>query len=1557
MFRFNRLHRTIIAWICIAAMLFTSTVTVSAQAFASVTQDHEASLVPSDVPSELRNEETLVDPEANSSMNVQSNILDQEILVNLTDEGNMDWIRLGDEAKGIKARKDIGAERIHFNVFNGGMNRFTDYMAKFTWNDGKPNANGDGERYGTFIRDVNGGWQLSVPTSSREMQLKVYAGAWASKGKIEAFFSDSSVKVYVDNYDTVNESTMPKVYTITFKGGAPSQSLIIKGTVESKYHDWGNISLAAAALGAPMNQKAPVWPEGSKLAATDTTGNSTVLSWNSAQDPNGVAAYKIYQDNVEIASVTGSVYSYEVSGLEAGKTYQFKVEAGNDDREWSDNGPSVSVSTTQFQYIGNIVSFDREGDNTIIFDTSPAKVKIKAVSPEIIKVWAEPSGNFDRDYESIAVVNDDLGAKLTLEDKGDFFEIRTSQLVLKAFKTPFRLEYYDLQGNLLSKGKEGKSIGWNANHEVGVWNELQSGEHFWGLGEKIESFDRKGHKLYQWGVDLGGAQTDLMAPANGEGRWYGANPHFLSSKGYSIYFDNTSRTCFDLGKSDSSTYSFSSLDPAAGGELLYYFIYSPTPKQMIKSFTDLTGKHFMPPMWAFGNMQSHWGYKQADIERVAAEYRKKQIPLDVMYSDIDWYAKYSSPAEWHSGNFPDPAGMIKRLHDQGVKVSLIDDPNITISAKDYGTADQNKYFIRDMNDGTKTVSWPWGDESGIMDFFNPEASNWWGNMHNHLADIGVNAFWTDMNEPARYSTDWRFWNKKGKKQGDIGEMHNAYALMHNKAMFDWYQQYTQKRPFILTRSFFTGSHRYAAPWSGDIESDWESMSQQIRLGTGISLSGFNMWGFDIGGFAGKPSADQFKRWIQLAAFTPVHRFHYAKWGNPQEAWENGAEDVARKYITQRQRLIPYFYSYMADSVIGTGMEAATGSGGSGLPLMRAMMLEYPYDSSTYNMDTQFMNGQSFLIAPVTDNSIKKQVYFPAGDWYDYSDGKTLYDGNQSITYSAPIDKLPVFVKAGSIIPMTPSMQYVGEKKIDTMTMDIYPLRENGTSSFVLYEDDGESLGYEQGKYSTTKFENTVSQDTNGTTNAFKIHARKQGAIGFEPDARSYMLQFHQTVLKDMTVMQDGTVLPEYSTLADLERAASGWFTDRDSLISYVKVPDNGKETVIVLSGQSASEGITHYLPVNVMTKVDVPPVMPSMVTAVYANGIQKVVPVKWDGILPNSYAKVGNFIVDGTVEGNEIKVTANVDVYQTVAFVEAENYNEKKGSLTKEPSVEGGYNLTTISNGDYAVYKDIDLKNGVTKFEARAAAKNRGGTIQIRLDHPDGPLAGTLVVPATGGSQNWETVRTNLVGAAGVHDIYLIFTSGYNLNWFRFVNYPVVVQEVRPAQVITTTGKAPILPEFATVIYRDGSTVELPVTWDAIDPERYSKPGTFAVNGMLLGTDVRAVAQITVGDAKDQFIVASTFNMNKLEAGKVLNADITVKNNSNYTDPVWIVAALYDNAGEILSLSSMPKMIGTGNTVFVTAGFKLPDQIQGHQVKIFVSDGDRAGTIPFRLLSNELVLQ
>ncbi|MBE9914715.1 hypothetical protein G8C92_11790 [Paenibacillus donghaensis] len=278
------------------------------------------------------------------SFDADAEVLDREISVDLSQEGKADWIRFGGD-KTIKSRKNIGQPLLQFQPFNTqAVHQMYDYKGRFTWNDGNPTAAGDNERYGIYMADLYSGWQITVPPGQHETTVKVYTGGWASKGRIEALFGDSSTPVYTDHYDNKGENSIHKVYTFRFNGGESNQSLIIKGKVEGQYHPSGNVTLAAAVMSNSVSENAPKWPEGSVLTASDITSSSAVLTWSGAD--NSTTKYKIYQDNQWIGTVGSDVKSYKVSELAAGVTYTFRVEAGNASGDWSLTGPSASVQTT-----------------------------------------------------------------------------------------------------------------------------------------------------------------------------------------------------------------------------------------------------------------------------------------------------------------------------------------------------------------------------------------------------------------------------------------------------------------------------------------------------------------------------------------------------------------------------------------------------------------------------------------------------------------------------------------------------------------------------------------------------------------------------------------------------------------------------------------------------------------------------------------------------------------------------------------------------------------------------------------------------------------------------------------------------------------------------------------------------------------------------------------------------------------------------------------------------------------------------------------------------------
>ena len=839
----------------------------------------------------------------------------------------------------------------------------------------------------------------------------------------------------------------------------------------------------------------------------------------------------------------------------------------------------ITLKPVQWTYAGEITSIIGNNSSELTFMLDNSVVRVKSVDKNAVKVWLEPLGKFTRRYESFTVVNEAVAPEnLSAVDKDIYFEIDAGNILMRIQKNPFKITYLDKTGKILCEN-ENQSMGWTTDGELTVRSKLQADEQFWGLGEKLASFNRRGTNLTMWSHDCYGNILNSSVPTNlSEGRYYFSNPYFVSSKGYSILFDNSSRTVFDLGQSSNSTYSFGTYNPNPGNELVYYFIYGPEIKQITKTFTDIIGKTFFAPEWAYGNIQCHYGYRQTDVENVAQTYRDKNIPIDMMMADIEWYDTQCTPTAWHRTMFPDPDSMLAKLKNLNIRMGLIDDPNVSAVVRsnqtppDYVEGNANGYFVKDHSNQTKVITWPWGQsfgqrgsgDSGLTDFFNPDARKWWGDLHNMILNQGVEAFWLDMNEPAKYHMDWLFWNQPGKAYGTISEVKNAFAIKHHQAMYEKLHE-NGKRSLLLSRSGYTGSQRYVSPWTGDVNGDYTSLAQQINLGISLSMTGYNYWGFDIGGFFTTIDNKLYKRWIELACFTPIHRFHYCDGVEAKEPWTHQSEDVSRFYINLRYMLKPYMYSLAADNILGIGIEKGVGSGGTGIPYVRPMVMEYPNDTNTYSMDTQFMAGPSFLVAPVVANSDMKQVYLPEGYWYDYFNEPLIFSGGRTITVDAPEEVLPLFVKEGSIIPMYPLMQYWGEKPVDLLTLDVYPTISDGEFSFVQYEDDGETEEYiEKGIYTTTDYNCLTNYEGKNVSYRLDIGTRKGTYTDIAP--RDYMLQFHGGYLKNASVKLDAAALAAKLSMEELNASDSGYYIDPGKEICYVKIKDTGLAATVTVNG-------------------------------------------------------------------------------------------------------------------------------------------------------------------------------------------------------------------------------------------------------------------------------------------------------------------------------------------------------------------------------------------------------
>ncbi len=776
----------------------------------------------------------------------------------------------------------------------------------------------------------------------------------------------------------------------------------------------------------------------------------------------GGKSEKIYLTSMRDWNLRAS-YKHDIVLPNGKNTISLKV---NDSDSGEINIYGLTLHRKEWTTAQNIEYLSGKGSHEITFKAGEIYLRIASADDGVIKVWADKNGEFQREYPSFAVKNEKPNAKpLDLIETEEYFSIPAGDMSVKIDKRPFKLSFIDCNGDAIYSTVDG-GIMISDGGEYKVKAALSEDEHFHGLGETPMSFDRRGINVALWGNDIVATPCDSgVIEKKEDGRWYMNNPYFVSTKGYAILFDNTSRTVFDFGKDNPDEAYFAALNPYAGGQLIFYFIYGKNVKGCSKKLMNLTGNSFFAPLWGIGNMQSHWGYTQRDMERVAKTYREKWLPLDVIIADIEWYEYFCTPTMWNKENFPNPDGMMKLMNELHLRVGVIDDPNVTDRDynRDFAEGDEKGYFVKDNTGKTKKVSWPWGWASGLVDFFNPEAREWWKRLHENLIQKGISFFWMDMNEPAKYNSDWLFHNEFGGKMGNIAEMKNVYAMMHQKTLNEM-MSVGNKRTMLLTRSGYTGTYRYACPWTGDINSDYTAMKQQLNLGLGLSLSGYNYWTCDIGGSAGFHTDEMFKRWIELGAFLPVTRYHSTAKLESREPWTHGAEDVARKYISLRYTLLPYMYSVSADCIVGTGNEGSLGEP-TGIPIVRPMIMEFHEDKNTIGMDSQFMCGSNFLVAPVIDEETVKAIYLPKGKWYDYNCyGKVYESSGEWIEYPAPVDVLPVLVKEGSVIPMRDLVQYTDEKPLKKLILDIYPMLTEGECGFVYYEDDTLTDAYKDGDY-------------------------------------------------------------------------------------------------------------------------------------------------------------------------------------------------------------------------------------------------------------------------------------------------------------------------------------------------------------------------------------------------------------------------------------------------------------------------------------------------------------
>jgi len=721
-------------------------------------------------------------------------------------------------------------------------------------------------------------------------------------------------------------------------------------------------------------------------------------------------------------------------------------------------------ATAQWQTAGTLQSYEVRSPGELLLHVAGASVRVSAVDEGILRVALTPEGQREA-RGSWAVLDRDRGnVRAEVSDEGPSIAVTTPLLRLEISKDPLRLRFSDAAGRLLSEDHPEKGMSWTRT-EARIWKLARRGERYYGFGEKSGKLERSGTSMSMWNSDIPGytAETDPL---------YKSVPFFYASAAgvcYGIFLDNSAWSFFDMGKEGPGEYSFGARHPA----LVYYLICGPTPREVLERYISLVGRPSLPPLWSLGFQQCRWSYTpESRVREIADGFRSRSIPCDVIYLDIDYMDGYRI-FTWNTDAFPNPSGMIRELGAQGFKIAVILDPGIKVDTAyhAYVSGRRQDIFLR-YPDGALFTGDVWPGLCAFPDFTDPDARRWWGEQFGELVRTGIRGWWTDMNEPSVFNVPTKTIDRSVVHHGldttvSHAIAHNVYGLEMTRATLEGLQEaLPEERPFILTRATYAGGQRYAAVWTGDNVASWEHLAIGLRMCLNLSISGFAFVGTDIGGFIGFPSGELFARWLQLGVFTPLMRAHSVINEPDKEPWAWGAEWTAinRETIALRYRLLPYLYTAI--------YEAASG----GSPPMRPMFYDHPQEERFAAEERQFMFGDALLVAPVLKaGATTREVHLPGGLWYDFWTGSD-HHGGTTITVDAPLEHIPLFVRAGSTIPMQPLMQYVGERSIDTLTLRVY-LARTGRDSSLYYEDDGHSFAYRQGRHFRRQFLQSVGEDS------------------------------------------------------------------------------------------------------------------------------------------------------------------------------------------------------------------------------------------------------------------------------------------------------------------------------------------------------------------------------------------------------------------------------------------------------------------------------------------------
>lgn len=683
--------------------------------------------------------------------------------------------------------------------------------------------------------------------------------------------------------------------------------------------------------------------------------------------------------------------------------------------------------------------------NNIDIYFSNMKITLTIFENDIVKVFI--GDKYEESLSTNGVVGDLRKGEFIVEEDSNFVIIKGKKVLTFVDKNTTEISFKDLEGNIINEDFQPSFKDEEGNVYISKVNDCLA---YYGLGEKGGDLNKKGYYTENFNTDDPETDDDSIT-------YYKTIPFYVALKEestYGIFFDNSFRSYFDMGKEMGDRIFFG----AIGGQIQYYFIPGENIKEVVKNYTALTGRMEMPPLWSLGYQQCRFSYfSQEEVRELVKTFEEKDIPLDVVYLDIDYMDGFRVMT-FKTPNFDDAAGLIGDLKEKGIRTITIIDPGVKVD-EEYDVFKRGKegnHFTKKL-DGEMFIGAVWPGDSAFPDFSNKDCREWWkSELKKFISEHGMDGIWNDMNEPCVFNNDHKTMLETCLHNSDNGviehkEFHNRYGFEMSRCSKEAQEElHPNERGFSMTRATYAGGQRYSSVWTGDNMSLWSQMRMSISMNANLGISGFSFVGNDVSGFGLDSSEELFIRWMEMGPFIPIFRNHSNMYTRRQEPWAFGprAEKIAKKSIELRYELLPYIYDlyYISHK--------------EGLPIFRPMIMEYEKDMNLLNMREQFMLGENMLVAPVLyEGERSKTVYLPKGSWFNYFTMEKLQGGKW---YKLPceLDEILVFVKEGSIIPTYNKKFRNVKERPKNILLKVFGENAKGFH----YNDDGHTMEYLEGKY-------------------------------------------------------------------------------------------------------------------------------------------------------------------------------------------------------------------------------------------------------------------------------------------------------------------------------------------------------------------------------------------------------------------------------------------------------------------------------------------------------------